>query len=441
MKKKAAFKTLGCRLNQFETDSIVTDFHKAGYDIVPFEEDADVYVINTCTVTNQSDQKSKNTINQAVRFANNKGVTVVTGCMVNSQKEYLENRGDLTYVVENKQKSSVFPLVESHFNGEIIHPSDFKQDLFNFSVVEKGFHTRSMIKIQDGCNNYCTYCIVPKVRGRAYSRPVTEVLDNIRKVVDLGFKEVVLTGVNISRYNSGSASSKGSSGGSGTSFEDLLEQVLDLPGDFRVRISSIEPEGFTDKLIELFEHPKLCQHLHLCLQSGSDKVLDSMRRFYKVNDFIDLTAQFKHRYPLFNFTTDVIVGFPGESEENFQETFNVVKQIGFSHIHTFKYSVRKGTIAEKMPDHLPMKVKNERSLIIRDLAEENKLAYRQQFIGKNQTVLVEKPNGRLGAKGYGEHYIPIAIEGVKPERNTFQKVLVTGIADDKDKTVLAKLIS
>lgn len=428
MKKKVAFKTLGCRLNQFETNSIVTDFYNAGYEIVPFEQNADVYVVNTCTVTNQSDQKSKNIINQAVRFAENKGITVVTGCLVNGQKEYLENRNDLTYVVDNKQKSSVFPLVDAHFKGEVVHPSDFKQDLFNFTVAEKGFHTRSMIKIQDGCNNFCTYCIVPKVRGRAYSRPVSEVLGNILKVVDLGYKEIVLTGVNISRYNSG-----------GVQFEDLVEQILNLPGDFRVRISSIEPEGFTHKFITLFEHPKLCQHLHLCLQSGSDKILEKMRRFYKVKDFIALTEQFKKRYELFNFTTDIIVGFPGETEEYFQQTYQVAEQIGFSHIHTFKYSVRKGTIAEKMPGQIPMKVKNERSLLIRDLAEKNKYNYRKMFIGKEQTVLVEKPIGKLGAKGYGEHYIPIAIKNCKPGRNTLNKVRITGIAEDKEMTVLSEM--
>jgi threonylcarbamoyladenosine tRNA methylthiotransferase MtaB len=427
MSRKVAFKTLGCRLNQFETDSIVTDFHKAGYEIVPFESEADVYVVNTCTVTNQSDQKSKNTINQAVRFAGNKGVTVVTGCMVASQKDYLENRSDLTYVVDNKQKSSVFPLVESHFSGEIVHPSDFKQDLFNFSVVEKGFHTRSMIKIQDGCNNYCTYCIVPKVRGRANSRPADEVLTNIRNVVDLGFKEVVLTGVNISRYKS-----------SKLSFEDLIEKILELPGDFRVRISSIEPEGFTDKFIDLFENPKLCQHLHLCLQSGSDGILNLMRRFYTVKQFVEFNEQFKKRYPLFNFTTDIIVGFPGETEEYFNQSAQVAKEIGFSHIHTFKYSVRKGTIAETLPNQVPEKIKSVRSEIIRLIAEENKLAYRSKFIGKEQTVLIEKPNSRLGAKGYGEHYIPIAIKGIHPQQNTFQKVRITGIANDPEKTVLAE---
>ncbi len=428
MKKKVAFKTLGCRLNQFETDSIVTDFHKAGYEVVKFNEEADVYVVNTCTVTNQSDQKSKNTINQAVRHAGQKGLTIVTGCMVESQKEYLENRNDLTYVVDNKQKSSVFPLVDAHFKGEIIHPSDFKQDLFNFSVVEKGFHTRSMIKIQDGCNNFCTYCIVPKVRGRANSRPVNDILDNIRKVIDMGRKEVVLTGVNISRYKS-----------EGINFEDLIEKVLDLPGDFRVRISSMEPEGFTDKFLDLFAHPKLCQHLHLCLQSGSEKVLDLMRRFYTLDQFRNIIDSFRTRYTNFNFTTDIIVGFPGETDDLFKESYKVAKEIGFGHIHTFKYSVRKGTIAEKMPNHIPNNIKVERSEAIRRLAEEMKYNFRKQFIGKEQTLLVEKPNTLIGATGYGEHYIPIALNA-DVERNTFQKVKITEILDDKEKTAKAVLV-
>lgn len=428
MKRKVAFKTLGCRLNQFETDSIVTDFHKAGYEVVKFNEEADVYVVNTCTVTNQSDQKSKNTINQAVRHAGKNGLTVITGCMVESQKEYLENRNDLTYVVDNKQKSSVFPLVDAHFKGEVMHPGDFKQDLFNFSVVEKGFHTRSMIKIQDGCNNFCTYCIVPKVRGRANSRPVNDILDNIRKVIDMGRKEVVLTGVNISRYKS-----------EGTNFEDLIEKVLDLPGDFRVRISSMEPEGFTDKFIDLFEHPKLCQHLHLCLQSGSEKVLELMRRFYTIDQFKGIIDTFRTRYPLFNFTTDIIAGFPGETDELFKESYDIAREIGFGHIHTFKYSVRKGTLAEKMPDQVPDKIKVARSEAIRNLADEMKLDFRKQFIGKEQTLLVEKPDTPIGATGYGEHYIPIAVDA-NVERNSFQKVRITEILDDKERTARAVLV-
>lgn len=429
MSKRVAFKTLGCRLNQFETDSLVTDFHRAGYEIVKFNDKADVYVVNTCTVTNQSDQKSKNVINQAVRSSDNDSLVVVTGCMVDSQKAYLESRDDLTYVVDNRRKSSVLPLVEAHFRGEIVHPSDLQQDLFNFSVVEKGFHTRSTIKIQDGCNNFCTYCIVPAVRGHAISRPVDEIIAHAEKTIALGNKEIVLTGVNISRYKH-----------SGVKFENLVEKIISLPGDFRVRISSIEPDGFTDRFPDLFENPKLCPHLHLCLQSGSDKVLMRMRRFYSIDQYLKLIDQFRNRYPDFNFTTDVIVGFPGETEEEFRETVDIVKKVGFSHVHTFKYSKRNGTRAERMDDQVPEKVKSERSEIIRTIAEENKLSYRSRFIGKEQTVLIERNTKRGTSKGYGENYIPMEINNGTLQNNTFHRVRIITVADDKDKTALAELI-
>jgi threonylcarbamoyladenosine tRNA methylthiotransferase MtaB len=429
IKRKVAFKTLGCRLNQFETDSVLTDFDRAGYEIVGFGEKADVYVVNTCTVTNQSDQRSKYIINQAVRNTNNGSLLVVTGCMVESQKAYLENREDITYVVDNKRKSSILPLVDAHFNGEILHPSDLKQDLFNFSVVEKSFHTRTTIKIQDGCDNFCTYCIVPSVRGKATSRPVGSILENIRRSIGMGSKEIVLTGVNISRYEYEK-----------TNFEDLIEKIIDLPGDFRVRISSIEPEGFTEKFSRLFENPKLCPHLHLCLQSGSDKVLLRMRRFYSVDQYTRLTDQFRNSRPDFNFTTDIIVGFPGETEEEFIETTALLKKIGFSHIHTFKYSKRNGTRAERMEDQVSEKVKYERSEIVRMLADEMKVKYRSGFIGREQTLLTERSRIKGMAKGYGEHYIPILVNGTEIDRNSFVKVKITGIADDKERSAVAEMI-
>ncbi|MBN1950689.1 MAG: tRNA (N(6)-L-threonylcarbamoyladenosine(37)-C(2))-methylthiotransferase MtaB [Bacteroidales bacterium] len=429
IKRKAAFKTLGCRLNQFETDALVTDFTRAGYEVVDFGSPADVYVINTCTVTNQSDKKSKNIINQAVKAAPGQALVLVTGCMVSNQKEYLESRGDIDYVVDNKRKSSILPLMEAHFKGEIVSPSGYEKNLFNFSVVEDGFHTRSAIKIQDGCDNFCTYCIVPKVRGRATSRPPEDILENIRKSLALGNREMVLTGVNISRYEY-----------EGMKFDDLIEKILELPGDFRVRISSIEPEGFTEKLLRLFENPKLCPHLHLCLQSGSDSVLKRMRRFYTRQQFEDIVQTYRTAYPAFNFTTDIIVGFPGETREEFQDTLKVAEQVGFSHIHTFKYSKRDGTNAIAFPDQLAEKVKKERSEAVRDLAEKNKLSYRKQFIGKEQRLLVERSNSRGGSRGYGEHYLPIIVRDGKLTKNAFYRVRITGILDDKEKTMTAELI-
>ena len=428
MQKKAAFKTLGCRLNQMETDALVTDFTKAGYEVVPFGDKADVYIVNTCTVTNQSDQKSKNTINKAVRHGNENGVVVVTGCMATSQKEALEKRDDLTFVVENKQKKSVLKIVESYYKGETIQPEDIKADLFNFTVVEKGFHTRSMIKVQDGCNNHCTFCIVPKVRGRGNSRPYTEIEDNIKKVLQLGYKEIVLTGVNISRYHYNNQR-----------FEDIVEKILEIPGDFRVRISSIEPEGFTDKFIELFYHPKMSPHLHMCLQSGSPSVLKRMRRFYSLEEYIALIERFRTIDPLFNFTTDIIVGFPGETEQEFEESLEIIKQLKFSHIHTFKYSVRKGTLAETLPNHVNEKLKTERSEVVRKLVEELKLDYRSQFIGKEQILLTESKVVDGLRRGYSEYYVPLAIDELKVEQNQFYKVKLQEIMHGSEPVLRADI--
>ena len=425
--RKVAFKTLGCRLNQFETDALVTDFHKAGYEIVDFNEKADVYVVNTCTVTNQGDRKSKYSINHAHR-ANVGSVLVVTGCMVTNQRESLNKRGDITYLIDNKRKGSILPIVEAHFNGEILDRETLPENVFNFSVVEKGFHTRSAVKVQDGCNNFCTYCIVPAVRGRAVSRPPEDIMNNIRRLLDLGNREIVLTGVNISRYQH-----------EGLSFDGLVEKIIDMPGDFRVRISSIEPEGFTDKFIDLFSNPKLCPHLHLCLQSGSNNVLMRMRRFYTVEQFMSIVENFRKKYPDFNFTTDIIVGFPGETKEEFNETCRVIQQVGFSHIHTFKYSQRTGTRADRMPDQVSEKVKNERSAVIRELSDQMKLEYRQRFIGKEQKILVERNESKGGARGYGEHYIPLLIKGEKLEKNNFYTVKPIGIRKDKELTLEAVL--
>jgi len=426
--KKVAFKTLGCRLNQYETDAIASQFDKNGYELVDFNDEAEIVVLNTCTVTNQSDSKSKQAIKQAAKKHPN-SMLVVTGCMVNNHREKLEQaQANVTWFVDNEHKSSIFSLIDGHFKGEVNHPDHFDKNLFDYLPANKTFHTRSMIKIQDGCDNYCTFCIIPKVRGRATSRPVNEILDNIRQVIEFGYKEVVLTGVNIGRYNF-----------EDTNFEDLVEQILALPGDFRLRISSIEPEGFGEKLFNLFAHPKLTPHLHLCLQSGSDKILLKMRRMYSLKGFMEIVEKVRSRYPDFNFTTDIIVGFPDETEEDFQESIDISQKIGFGHIHTFKYSVRKGTRAERMPEQVSGKEKTRRSEILRKLAEEKTRMYRTSMLGKEQTVLVEKIVDGI-ARGYGENYIPIKFPAHGISTNEFVKVKLDSIEDGEDLWVLGQAI-
>ncbi len=426
--KKVSFKTLGCRLNQFETDALVTSFHNAGYQVVDYGERADVTVINTCTVTNQSDQKSRNTINHAASL-NRDGLVVVTGCMVDNYKEKLESQEQITYVVDNDRKSRIVDLVDGHFSGEVLHPDKLMGDRFGFDTVQKSLHTRTSVKIQDGCDNFCTFCIIPSVRGRAVSRPVNDILDNVRRVVDHGFKEVVITGVNIGRYDY-----------EGKTFEHVVEQVLELPGDFRVRISSLEPDGFSNDFHRLFAHPKLAPHLHLCLQSGSDPVLLKMRRMYSAKQFMDIVERFRTAIPDFNFTTDVIVGFPGETDEDFQKTVDFVREARFSHVHTFRYSRRTGTRADRMKDQVSGRVMAERSEVIRKLANALRLDYMSAMKGSSQRVLIEKVNERMMATGYGEHYLPVTFPVKDPTVNRFADIQLTGIITGDDPVMTTEQI-
>ena len=421
---KVAFKTLGCRLNLYETDSIASQFSENGYKIVDFGEKADIYVINTCTVTNQSDHKSRQEIKR-VKKKNQDALTVVTGCMATNYKEKLQDSEDIDYVIDNDHKTSVFSVIDSHQKGEIVSPDNFEKDLFGYDAAKDTLHTRSFIKIQDGCNNFCTYCIIPKVRGRASSRPVEEILENIKKVVDYGFKEVVLTGVNLGTYKDADVD-----------FEKLVEKILAIPGEFRIRISSIEPDGYSESFFRLFENPKLTPHMHICLQSGSETVLKRMKRMYTAKEFKNLIEKVKVHFPHFNITTDVIVGFPGETEDEFNQTLKFIKETKFGHIHTFKYSLRKDTRAEKLPDHITNKIKTARSEIIRKLSEQQRLKYRENFIGKEQTVLVEKIEPDGWAYGHGENYIPIKIKNYNLQKNKFYKVLIKKVEETNIEPIL-----
>ncbi len=298
--------------------------------------------------------------------------------------------------------------------------------MFDYEAAKETSHTRSMIKIQDGCDNFCTYCIIPHVRGNGISRPLPDIINNIQKVLDFGYKEIVLTGVNIGRYQ-----------WKDIGFDELVTQVVELPGDFRLRISSIEPEGFTAKLYQLFKHPKLTPHLHLCLQSGSDNILSAMKRTYRYRHFQQMIEEIRKVRADFNFTTDIIVGFPGESDEDFEQSVQAIKKLNFSHVHTFKYSKRDGTRAVKMPAHVSEQIKTERSKTIRTVAEESRKQYLTSFIGKEQTVLIEKIDKKGNAFGYGEHFVRIKIQQAQNiKKNTFVKVKIKDIIRYKDEWLL-----
>lgn len=407
---KVAFKTLGCRLNQYETDALAAQFREQGYEVSEQEEGADVVVVNTCTVTNQSNQKSRHVISHAGKV-NPKAQMVITGCMTESHADQLHQKFPGATIINNQAKSGIFQSVDALLKtgNPVLSNKDF--DLFSYQSFTEMFHTRSLVKIQDGCDNFCTFCIIPFVRGRAVSRPANQVLQNVREVVAKGAKEIVLTGVNISRYDH-----------EGLKFSGLLDQILNVEGDFRVRISSIEPDRFDDHFFSLVGHPKLAPHLHLCLQSGSDRILLQMRRMYTVSEFMSIVDRVRARDPRFNFTTDVIVGFPGETEEEFEETMDVARRVGFGHMHIFKYSVRKNTRAERMPHHIQDAVKTERSQRMHALAEELKAAYRAPFDQTEQRVLVEKwADGK--ASGYNDYYVPMVFDSDNKKRNRFEQVL------------------
>lgn len=422
--RKVAFQTLGCKLNQYETDALASSFEERGYSIVDNREPADCYIINTCTVTNKGDRKSRNAINRSVRIADaspvsggntpktdtstqnpgpgtangysEKPLVVVTGCFAESHRQELENDSRVV-TVGNEQKQSIVELVDAHFAGEYLRPDELPRDVFNYGIPKQLFHTRSLIKVQDGCDNYCTFCIIPFVRGRARSRPAVDIQDELRRSIDSGYREIVLTGVNISRWTDGELS-----------FSRLVESLLETDGDFRLRLSSLEPDQLDDRFFDLFSHPRMSPHLHLCLQSGSERILLKMRRQYTAKGYISIARALLDRYPDFNLTTDCIVGFPGETDDEFNETVRITRDIGFTHIHTFPYSLRSGTRAERMEGHISNAVKQERSQILREISGHNKAAYHRRMVGKEGRLLVERcENGLL--HGYTEHYIPVRV--------------------------------
>src|SRR5690606_37192438 len=407
---KVAFRTLGCRLNQYEMDALAAQFKDNGYEVSEQEDNADIVVVNTCTVTNQSNQKSRQAISHATRV--NPGARmIITGCMTESHAGQLQQKFPNATIINNKAKSAIFHSVDSLLKGGSPVLSDKDFDLFSYQSFTEMFHTRSLVKIQDGCDNFCTFCIIPFVRGRAISRPSEKVLENVRDVVAKGAKEIVLTGVNISRYNH-----------EGLGFSGLLEQILDVEGDLRVRISSIEPDRFNDHVFSLGGHPKLAPHLHLCLQSGSERILLQMRRMYSVKDYMKIVENVRKKDPLFNFTTDVIVGFPGETEQEFADTMKLSKEVGFGHMHIFKYSVRQNTRAARMPEQVNEKIKTERSRRMHELAAKLQKDYRAAFDNTEQRILVEKWENGM-ASGYNGYYVPMQFASENKKRNRFETVL------------------
>ena len=433
LRPSIAFTNLGCRLNIAESDALAARFQAAGYRVVASAESPDVVVVNTCTVTGQADRKSRNALRRAARLpAAPRGtngsraerpLVVATGCYVDAQGGVACDLPGADYAVDNARKSQIFDLVEAYLAGEVRDPAALPADPFGYQPGPQPLHTRATIKIQDGCDNFCTFCIIPSVRGRAQSRPAPAILQEALRLLDAGHHELVLTGVNIGRYD-----------WCGWGFSRLLEALLGLPGEYRVRVSSLEPDPLDDHFIELTAHDKLCPHLHLCLQSGSDRVLLRMRREYDVDSYLDLIARIRatwqRRGVPAHFSTDVMVGFPGETNADFTQTLAVCQSVDFGHIHTFRYSPRAGTRAARQPQAVPEPIKAQRSTAIRNLAAAGRRRLAERLHGREQWVLVEDVTGGI-ASGYGESYLRIQFPATdNPAAGELHRVTVGPMLDN-----------
>ncbi|TET68481.1 MAG: tRNA (N(6)-L-threonylcarbamoyladenosine(37)-C(2))-methylthiotransferase MtaB [Dehalococcoidia bacterium] len=384
---KVAFDSLGCKLNQAETESLARQLAEAGYELVPSAEKADVYILNTCTVTHIADRKSRHLLRQA-RRQNPDARLVAIGCYAERSPQELAQIDGVDLVVGNEQKPHLLRrLQESGYLGSPLST--------RMSHHYNGCRTRAFIKVQDGCHNFCSYCIVPLVRRREESTPAAQVVAEIRQRVAEGGKEVVLTGTEIGSY-----------GGEGVNLKGLLERILAETDITRLRLSSLQPQEISPELISLWQDSRLCPHFHLSLQSGSDTVLGRMKRHYTIADYQRAVALIREAVPEAAITTDIIAGFPGETEAEFQESYNFCQQVEFARIHVFPYSPRRETEAARMPHQVADKVKKQRSQKMLALAEESAQNFRRRFLGKTMPVLWEKQTGGIWS-GLTGNYIKV----------------------------------
>lgn len=400
--KKVAFCSLGCKVNQYETNAMAQKFIKNGYEVVEFDEFADVYIVNTCTVTNVADRKSRQMLRRAKEI-NNKSILVACGCYAQVAKEELKKIEEIDLIIGNNEKKDIISIIENHIgeNGTEEQVSDV---MYKCEYVELGSttyteKTRAVIKVQDGCDRFCSYCLIPFARGHIRSRKIENVIDEVKKIVDEGIKEIIITGIHVASY--------GRDFKDGTSLIDLLEEINKIENLHRIRLSSIEPVIITDEFVQrLSKLDKICDHFHLSLQSGCTETLKRMNRRYTADEFEQATKRLRAKFPNASLTTDVIVGFPGETENEFNETFEFLKNIKFYQMHVFKYSPRKGTKAAVMPNQIDGKIKEERSKKLIELSHENELYYNTSNIGKDVDVLFEERDGEY-IKGHTTNYIVV----------------------------------
>ena len=415
---KVGIYTLGCKVNTYESEYITSLLIEAGFEIVPFDSDADIYIINTCTVTNQSDSKSRKIIREARKKGKEKCI-VALGCFIESHKDEEIECADI--IIGNKDKSKIVSLIKEWFvKKELI------KDLYTYEELSETFEdmeintihdrTRAFVKIQDGCENFCTYCIIPFVRGKCRSKDKDKVIKEITKLVNNGYKEIVLTGIHTGNYGRDLD----------YSFSKLLKELIQIDGLKRLRISSIEITELNDEVLDILKSSKIiCNHLHIPLQAGSNHVLKLMNRKYDLDYFkekIDLIRSIRQDIAI---STDIIVGFPGETEEDFNSTLEFSNNIKFSKIHAFPYSIRKGTAAEKFPNQLDGSIKKDRNRKLIELSEKLEIEYMNKFLNKEVEVLIEKTIDGY-SYGHTSNYLLVKIEGEYPH-NSFTNVIINEI--------------
>lgn len=425
--KKVAFCSLGCKVNQYETNAMAQKFIEHGYEVVEFDEYADVYIVNTCTVTNVADRKSRQMLRRAKEI--NKDATLVAcGCYAQVAKDELKKIPEIDLIIGNNEKNDIIQIVENHIAQkgaeDLVSDVMYKLDYVELGTTTYTEKTRAVIKVQDGCDRFCSYCLIPYARGHIRSRKIENVIEEIKKVVEEGINEVVITGIHIASYG---RDFKGENIG----LIDLLEEINKIQGLHRIRLGSIEPTIVTDEFVErLSKLDKICDHFHLSLQSGCTETLKRMNRRYTTEEFKAVTKRLRAKFPNAALTTDIIVGFPGETDEEFNTTYEFLKEIAFYKMHIFKYSQRKGTKAAVMPNQVDGKIKEERSKKLIELSNENEYNYNKKYIGKQVEVLFEEREGEY-LKGHTTNYIVVKHKTDKDDLiNKIAKVTVSEAKQD-----------
>ena len=423
--RTAALHNLGCKVNSYETEAMQQLLEEAGYEIVPFHEKADVYIINTCSVTNIADRKSRQMLHRAKK-QNPDAVVVAAGCYVQAAAEELKADLAVDVIIGNNKKQDLVPILEEYFKDKsdrshVIEISE-THEYERLSIHKIADHTRAFLKIQDGCNQFCSYCIIPYTRGRVRSRRPDEVVAEVRELAAAGYQEVVLTGIHLSSY--------------GVDFKEeekkenllsLIKQVHEVEGIRRIRLGSLEPRIITEEFAQaLASMPKFCPHFHLSLQSGCDKILKRMNRHYTTEEYAAGCEILRRYFDNPAITTDVIVGFPGETEEEFEETKAFLERIGFYEMHIFKYSRRAGTRADRMPEQVPEQVKSVRSEVLLKLEKQMSKAYRESFSGKKKTVLLEEKT-EIGGRAYMIGHTMEYVKAVVPYADNLKNKMTEGI--------------